>query len=83
MKLSEADAIYAADKFINYYSRFNRIDDYLRNVKKDRMEKRPGSLFGADSEFFDAFKMHPNEMEFEIHVVDTAPKTRSRYNQWL
>ena len=37
MILSEEDAIYAADKFINYYSEFNRIDDYLRFVKKDRI----------------------------------------------
>ncbi len=83
MLLSEADAIYAADRFINYYSCFNRIDDYLRHVKKDRMDARPGSLFGADSEFFNAFDMHPNQMDFEIHVVDTNPKTTSRYNQWL
>ena len=83
MLLSESDAIYAADRFINYYSCFNRIDDYLRHVKKDRMDARPGSLFGADSEFFNAFDMHPNQMEFEIHVVDTNPKTTSRYNQWL
>ena len=57
MLLSESDAIYAADRFINYYSRFNRIDDYLRHVKKERMNNRPGYLFGADSEFFDSFKI--------------------------
>ena len=83
MLLSESDAVYAADRFINYYSNFNRIDDYLRHVKKDRMDNRSGSLFGADTEFFDAFDMHPNKMEFKIHVVDTNPKTASRYNQWL
>ena len=71
MLLSESDAIYAADRFINYYSRFNRIDDYLRHVKKDRMNNRPGLLFGADSEFFDSFKIHPNKMDFKIHIVDT------------
>ena len=47
MILIESDAIYAADRFINYYSCFNRIDDYLRHVKKDRMDNRSGSLFGA------------------------------------
>ena len=31
--LSESDAIYAADKFINYFSNMDRIDEYLRNVK--------------------------------------------------
>jgi len=81
--LTEGDAVYAANKFITYYTQFNRIDDYLRHVKGDRMDNRSGSLFGADTEFFDAFDMHPNKMEFEIHVVDTDPKTTSRYNQWL
>ena len=83
MILTESDAVYAANKFIDYYTLFNRIDDYLRFVKKDRISERPGSLFGADTEFFDAFSMHPNDMNFEVHVVDTNPKTTSRYNQWL
>ena len=83
MILTESDAVYAANKFIDYYTQFNRIDDYLRFVKKDRISERPGSLFGADTEFFDAFSMHPNDMNFEVHVVDTNPKTTSRYNQWL
>ena len=83
MILSESDAVYAADKFIDYYTQFNRIDDYLRFVKKDRISERSGSLFGADVEFFDAFDVHPNDMNFEVHVVDTNPKTTSRYNQWL
>ena len=81
--LSESDAIYAADKFIEYYSKFNRIDDYLRFVKKDRMKDRSGYLFGAETEMFDAFDMHPSEMNFSINVVDTNPKTTSKYNQWL
>jgi len=81
--LSENDAVYAADKFITYYSQFNRIDDYLRFVKKDRISERSGSLFGADDDFFNSFDMCPNDMNFEIHVVDTNPKTTSKYNQWL
>jgi len=83
MILIEDDAVYAADKFINYYTQFNRIDDYLRFVKKDRIGDRPGSLFGAESEFFNLFNMHPNDMNFEVHIVDTNPKTVSKYNQWL
>lgn len=81
--LSESDAIYAANKFINYYSKFNRIDDYLRFVKKDRILNRPGSLFGIESEIFDSFDMHPMEMNISVHVVDTNPKTTSRFNQFL
>ena len=83
MILTEGDAVYAANKFIDYYTQFNRIDDYLRFVKKDRVSERSGSLFDADMEFFDSFDMEPNDMNFEVHVVDTNPKTTSRYNQWL
>ena len=83
MILTESDAVYAANKFIDYYTQFNRIDDYLRFVKKDRVSERSGSLFDADTEFFDSFGMEPNDMNFEVHVVDTNPKTTSRYNQWL
>lgn len=81
--LSNEDAIYAADKFINYYSQFNRIDDYLRFVKKDRISYRSGALFGAETEMFDAFHMHPNDMNIRIHIVDTEPKSSVRFNQWL
>lgn len=83
MILNEEDAIYAANKFISYYSQFNRIDDYLRFVKKDRISSRPGSLFGAETEMFNNFNMHPNDMDICIHVVDTDPKSSSRFNQWL
>ena len=83
MLLSESDAIYAADRFINYYSAFNRIDDYLRHVKKDRIADRPGYLFSAEEDMFDSFEMHPNQMDFEIHVVDTSAKMTHRYNQWM
>ena len=38
MILTESDAVYAANKFIDYYTQFNRIDDYLRFVKKDRIK---------------------------------------------
>lgn len=81
--LSSADAVYAADKFIDYYSQFNRIDDYLRFVKKDRISSRSGALFGVETEMFDAFHIHPNEMNIHIHTVDTNPKSSSRFNQWL
>ena len=29
---------------------------------------------------FDKFDMHPNDMNFEVHVVDTDNKSRSKYN---
>ncbi len=83
MLLNSEDAIYAADKFIDYYSKFNRIDDYLRFVKEERILSRAGTIFGAECDMFDSFHMHPNDMNIQVHIVDTDPKTTSRYNQWL
>ena len=40
MLLKEQDAVYAADKFINYFSNMDRIDEYLRNVKIERVLSR-------------------------------------------
>ena len=47
MILSESDAAYAADQFIDYFSNMGRIDEYLRNVKLDRMSKMPTYLPGC------------------------------------
>jgi hypothetical protein len=82
-KLTPDNAVLAADKFIDYYSGFNRIDDYLRHVKKSRVSKRPGVLFGAETEMFSNFSMRPEDFKIRIHTVDTNPKTTSRYNQNL
>ena len=81
--LSESDAIWAADQFIEYYSNFNRIDDYLRFVKNSRLSESSGKLFGPDNEIFSNFDMEPNDMEFEIHIVDTSSEPKTKYNQEL
>lgn len=81
--LSESDAIWAADQFIQYYSKFNRIDDYLRYVKQSRISNSSGKLFGPEDEMFSDFNINPNEMSFTIHEVDTSAKPKSKYNQNL
>jgi len=43
--LSPENAVWAADQFIEYYSKFNRIDDYMRFVKTSRLMNSPGKLF--------------------------------------
>lgn len=83
MQLNREDAIYAADKFITYYTQFQRIDDYLRFVKRDRMSNQSGTLFGPEDDIFCKFDMHPNDMQFKIHQVDTSAKPKSKYNQSL
>ncbi len=81
--LSNANAIWAANQFIEYYSKFNRIDDYLRYVKSSRISNSLGKLFGPEDEIFSNFDMHPNDMSFSIHEVDTSSKPKSKYNQDL
>ena len=81
--LSESDAIWAADQFIEYYSKFNRIDDYMRFVKQSRIQNSSGKLFGPEDEIFSDFSVQPNDMSFTIHEVDTSSKPKTKYNQEL
>ena len=81
--LSTENAVWAADQFIDYYSKFNRIDDYLRYVKQSRMSNSSGKLFGPEDEIFSNFNINPNDMKFAIHEVDTSSKPKSKYNQDL
>lgn len=81
--LSPENAIWAADQFIQYYSQFNRIDDYMRFVKSSRLSNAAGKLFGPEDEIFSDFTIHPNDMKFTIHEVDTSLKPKSKYNQDL
>ncbi len=71
MILDTSDVIYAADKFIDYFSNLGRIDEYLRNVKLDRMKQMQTSLLGIgpEDDMFCDFDMHPNEMNFKIYCA--------------
>jgi len=69
MILNQTDSLYAASVFTDFFSNFDRIDDYMRQVKMDRMKTFPASLpgMGPETDLFDNFDMHPNDMEFVIH----------------
>jgi len=71
MLLDKEDALYAANVFVDYFSSFGRIDDYLRKVKLERMSNYPTSLpgMGPQDDMFNDFTMHPNDMEFECREV--------------
>ena len=73
MILSREDALYAANVFVEYFQNFNRIDDYLRRVKLERMSNYPTSLpgMGPQDDMFADFTMHPNDMSFECREVST------------
>ena len=70
MIISEADAIWAADKFIDYFKNFKTIEDYLRNAKNEAIGKRTSMIFGCShrDEFLNE-DIHPSEMEFEVKAV--------------
>ena len=70
MIIIEADSIWAADKFIDYFKNFKTIEDYLRNAKNEAIGKRTSMIFGCShrDEFLNE-DIHPSEMEFEVKAV--------------
>ena len=72
MMLTSDEARYASNIFINYFENFDRIDDYFREVKLDRMSKVPASLpgYGPEDDMFCDFDMHPEDMDFVVCEMD-------------
>jgi len=69
-EVSESDAIWAADEFINYFKNFTTIEDYLRYAKNEAIGKRTTMLPGCShKEDFLNEDIHPSEMEFEVKFV--------------
>jgi hypothetical protein len=86
MILDLDDAIYAADQFIDYFSNMGRIDEYLRNVKLDRMSQMPTYIpgFGPEDDMFDAFDMHPEDMNFKVYSAgEKGSFTNEYFNERL
>ena len=67
MIISEEDATWAADEFINYFGNFTSIEDYLRFVKRELVPKT-NPLMSHEDEFFNE-DISPEEMEFEIRFI--------------
>jgi hypothetical protein len=68
MILEKQDTFYVANKVMNYFKDFNRIDDYFRARKIERVKDMPVGLPGMsiEDELFQDFDMHPEDMEFEV-----------------
>lgn len=65
--LNKEDAVYAADKVVSYFSNFNRIDDYFRYCKIERLKSIPTSLFGGpEADLFSDYSISPENMNFKI-----------------
>ena len=71
MILERQDAIWAATKLMNYFKDFNRIDDYFRARKIERVKDIPQSLpgMGLEDDFFQSFDMHPEDMNFAVSTI--------------
>lgn len=66
--LTKDQAIYCANVFSDYFDKFNRIDEYMREQKLNAMAERPFSLpgMGPEEDLFSDFNMSPADMDFEI-----------------
>ena len=71
MILEKQDAIFAATKLMEYFKNFNRIDDYFRARKVERVKNISTPLpgFGLEDDMFQDYNMHPEEMEFRIITI--------------
>ena len=72
-KVSNEDALWAADRFIEYFQNFGSIEDYLRYAKKEVIGK-VNNLSAFDEEYslkgeFFNEDIHPEDMEFEVKFV--------------
>ena len=68
MILEKQDAVYAATKVMDYFNDFNRIDDYFRARKIERVKNIPAPLpgFSMEDDLFQDYDMHPEDMNFSI-----------------
>ena len=72
MILNSKDTLYAYEKLKQAYGSLNRIDDYFRMKKIDRINSIPSTLFGLthEEELFQDFSIHPKDMNFRIVKPD-------------
>jgi hypothetical protein len=68
MKLTHEQALHGANVFSDYFDKFGRIDEYMREQKLASMSERSPVLFGMgpEEDLFSDFTMSPADMEFEI-----------------
>ena len=72
MILTPEDTLYAYGKIHEAYDGVQRIDDYFRMKKMERIDKIPTPLFGMsmEDELFQNYDMDPNDMNFRILSPD-------------
>ena len=66
--LTHEQAVKCAKVFSDYFDKFGRIDEYMREQKMASMAERSPVLFGMgpEEDLFSDFTMSPADMEFEL-----------------
>lgn len=66
--LTKEQALHCAKAYSDYFDRFERIDDYIRDQKLNSLSDRPFTLpgMGPEEDLFSDFSIHPQDMDFEI-----------------
>ena len=81
MIISEQDALWAAEEFIQYFTHMSNIEDYLRFVKKEVIKSNT-SLMPLQDEFFNE-DLHPEDMKFKIIRVGKGGLDQRFYTNLL
>ena len=72
MEIQTATANKSAKIIIDFFSIIDRIDDYFRLRKIERVKNLPPSIpgFGLEDEIFQNYEMAPNDMDIEVTQID-------------
>ena len=68
-QIDEDKAIWAADKFIDYFQNFSSIEDYLRYTKGEAVSSMAVIPGISDKDVFLNEDIHPQDMDFEVKFV--------------
>jgi len=73
MILNKQDSVYIAMKMMKYFKDFNRIDDYFRSRKIERVKNIPAPLPGMslEDDMFQDYDLHPEDMNFQVAQIPT------------
>ena len=72
MEIQTATANKSAKIIIDFFSNIDRIDDYFRLRKIERVKNLPPSIpgFGLEDEIFQDYDMPPNDMDIDVTQID-------------
>ena len=72
MKIQPESATKTANIIIDFFSNIDRIDDYFRLRKIERVKDLPVPIpgFGLEDDMFQNYDMHPEDMDIEVAQID-------------